>query len=158
MGFAIGRHDFATEQPRKTFTDSTIKLRTVNISASRVAARHVWGKVCQGQRVKLRHVELGRNQSGSVSFNFDPELGEDDPRGYTNCVIRINPNIALGPAAICAVIIHEWGHLAGKRHARYPRKIMYPRLTHKNIPNVCRRVALLTNKRRVTASIFRTSP
>jgi hypothetical protein len=27
----------------------------------------------------------------------------------------------------CATVVHEWGHLAGRRHSRDPRSIMFPR-------------------------------
>lgn len=56
---------------------------------------------------------------------------------FRQCWIVVNSNRVLDWSHFCAMIIHEYGHLDGKRHSTNPYSIMYPLLTSKNIPRVC---------------------
>jgi hypothetical protein len=50
---------------------------------------------------------------------------------FDHCVIVLNRDV-FGPAThapyafFCSVILHEYGHLAGRRHSADPASIMYP--------------------------------
>lgn len=59
---------------------------------------------------------------------------------YTNCRVVLNSvRIPTESAAkLCAVLVHEYGHLAGRHHVSDPYSIMYPMITNKNIPGACR--------------------
>lgn len=55
-------------------------------------------------------------------FEAEPDAWADDVR----CVIVLNPRVVIHTAAKrCHVIVHEWGHLAGREHSDNPRSVMY---------------------------------
>lgn len=54
------------------------------------------------------------------------------------CTITLDPAYWSRARAIrCAVIVHEYGHLAGLGHSGDPRSVMYPVATVKSAPSRC---------------------
>lgn len=127
--------------------DTRLSADTVRMKA---IAAHVWHDPCAGQ-VHIRRIILPNDEHGR------PILGRivSDANGLPEppCRIRINSRYTFTPAALCTLMIHEYGHLAGWRapdgegyqrlvkepdgrvtvqeestHHRNPRKIMYPSL------------------------------
>jgi len=98
-------------------------------------ARNVWGaQACNGS-ITLREASLPGNQSGEASWT-ETRL----PTGVrrSDCVISVD-NRDWSRARYCGVIVHEYGHLLGKGHSSNRRAIMYPVMTSRNIPSICKR-------------------
>ena len=78
-------------------------------------------------------------------WTYDPVA----PTEYLTCSVTFSPaKIKAGFDLYCAAVVHEFGHLAGFHekggldggiHSRNPRNVMYPVLTTRNIPAVCKR-------------------
>lgn len=93
--------------------------------AFRVAER-TWGVPPCGQpTVESRTPEQYQQAHGTGYFESNPLAWADESR----CVIVINSDLARlairTAAKRCHVIVHEWGHLAGREHSTNPRSVMY---------------------------------
>ena len=97
-------------------------------------ARTIQGTVCQGD-LKLRRGQLAPRQLGQANFTYYG--GPREWQKYRNCVITITTK-QLSPTRLCAVMVHEWGHLRGKLHVSDPTQIMNPRVSARNTPRSCR--------------------
>ena len=130
-----------------TIRDVTPRQRAVNVEASRGVAQSIWGPVCGGTRVRVRYSQLKEGQTGEASYAFDPGRPRD-ASPFRRCRVTINPVIRLSRREFCAVVVHEFGHLAGKEHVGNPRNVMYPRLSRQNIPAACDLSRSLRDQRR----------
>lgn len=104
------------------------------LRAERIALE-IWGPVCGGD-VAVSLADLEDDQAGQASWLVD------DDGGYYRCAIIVAPHGPNGKPwpfrLLCAVVVHEVGHLAGMKHSANPRSVMYPRCSEKNIPPRCR--------------------
>lgn len=59
---------------------------------------------------------------------------------YEDCEVIFNSTRLEGLSWMkyCATMIHEFGHLDGYPHSTNPRNVMYPALSDRNIPQVCK--------------------
>lgn len=58
---------------------------------------------------------------------------------YLQCSITFDSQrIRTSFALYCAAVVHEFGHLSGHPHVRNPRNVMYPELSTRNIPRICK--------------------
>jgi hypothetical protein len=66
-------------------------------------------------------------------------------RSYFQCSITFDTQkISISHVLYCAVVVHEFGHLSGYQglnnqfHSKNPKNIMYPVMSLRNIPKICR--------------------
>lgn len=64
-------------------------------------------------------------QDGPLAVNEDgtSTVGWAWPR---RCAVELDHALVATPRLMCALVVHEWGHLAGREHAADPRDIMHP--------------------------------
>lgn len=92
-------------------------------AAGLFVGRTVFGMPACGQpHVETSTPEDYEAEHGTGVFDGEPEAWADEER----CTIVINPRYKLRTAVKrCHVIVHEWGHLAGREHSENPRSVMY---------------------------------
>ena len=73
--------------------------------------------------------ELRTAISGAVIGRDDPEY--DAARALYNAMIDKRPEREWPREKAQCVIVHEYGHLAGRKHSKNPRSIMYPTLRYR---------------------------
>jgi Matrixin len=79
------------------------------------------------------------------NFLVSPLVAEATvPREPEPCFLRISRSLAKprNSGQLCAVMIHEDGHLHGLDHSNNPYNVMYPSIAH--IPKVCWHFTLRT--------------
>jgi hypothetical protein len=92
------------------------------IPAAEAIATHTWGPVCGGQAPTL--LEGRAEDYEAVYSGLQAHLaGFAIPR---DCVIDLTPWAHAAWWRLCATMLHEWGHLAGRGHSHNPRSIMWP--------------------------------
>lgn len=91
----------------------------------------IWGPVCHGQ-VAVTIVDTGRYM-GDASWSY---RAEGDRSTYSDCRVEIGRRL-MTDAELCAVVVHEYGHLAGREHSPNPRSVMYPEVGRYNAPRRC---------------------
>lgn len=91
--------------------------------AGKFVAERTWGTPsCGTPSVESSTPKAYQAAHGSGYFESDPIAWADENR----CVIVINADATIRTAAKrCHVIVHEWGHLAGRAHSKNPRSVMY---------------------------------
>jgi hypothetical protein len=100
-------------------------------------ARARWGPSRCPYGISYRYSLLAFQTIGEANWWFY----KDSPRVYRGCEIVLAVNPRRVPTFFyhyCAIIFHEFGHLAGHEHSRNPYNVMYPVLTRKNVPRACR--------------------
>ena len=45
---------------------------------------------------------------------------------FTDCLIRFSSDHSFSWLEFCTIMVHEYGHLAGREHSDNPRSVMYP--------------------------------
>lgn len=95
-------------------------------------ARQIWGPVCSGEDVDTTFAPLEGNQAGLAQSLIS--AGNVRFR----CHVTIDNSKAYKKAKLCAIVVHEYGHLDGKDHSNDPNDVMYPTITNKNIPQGCK--------------------
>ena len=70
-----------------------------------------WGSPCDG-RVSLSFSDLS---PGDVGISWPDE-----------CRVEITRALLGRKVSLCLIVMHEWGHLAGRDHSNDPRSIMNP--------------------------------
>lgn len=105
---------------------ATAQAASGTMAGMTVGAR-VWGMPACGQP----HVEVTTPTAYQAAHGTS-EFGGNQPLAWadeTRCVIAINRELAhieiRTPAKRCHVIVHEWGHLAGRGHSDNPRSVMF---------------------------------
>lgn len=94
-------------------------------------AKSYWGAVCNNVVTVVRAPLAGR--AGEAQYSNPPGNGPNE-----SCTVIINSNRYFSDKVLCAIEVHEFGHLKGKGHSKNPRSVMYPRITKKNIPSLCK--------------------
>jgi hypothetical protein len=94
--------------------------------AGLIVGEQVWGAPACGQpRVEVSTPSDYEAAYGTGAFDTEPLAWADE----TRCVVVINRELARieirTAAKRCHVIVHEWGHLAGREHSENPRSVMY---------------------------------
>lgn len=94
--------------------------------AGTYVGKQVWGMPACGQP----HVEV--STPGEYLALYGTTVLDGYPLAWADanrCVIVINRDLARieirTPAKRCHVIVHEWGHLAGREHSTNLRSVMY---------------------------------
>jgi hypothetical protein len=114
-----------------------LTLTPARVARARRVAVRVWGPVCGG-RVRIGFGTLQQpGQAAEARYAYAPTRSLDERR-YTDCRVVIARGRRWPPEVLCGLVVHEYGHLAGRGHSRDPRKVMYPRLSRRNIPRSCR--------------------
>lgn len=115
--------------------------RQLSSSGGLAVAERTWGDVCGPLEPDIKYVNLPTDgQAGEAHSEWiDLPTGG---RQYTKCEIKLDREaIKTMPGsyrrAQCAVLVHEYGHLAGRDHSPNPRSIMYFKLSKQNIPHQC---------------------
>jgi len=98
------------------------------ISSQRIAAR-TWHNPCDG-RVTLRYGSPPAPYVGLTRWWITA-----NGRRY-DC--RVVVRRGLGRGLTCTVVLHEYGHLAGRKHSINPNSVMYAPLTR--VDHRCLRV------------------
>ncbi len=114
-----------------------------NLHAMSVA-RETWGTpACGTPRVETHTPAQYRRLHGTGYFEVEPDAWADESR----CAIVINPRFKIRTAAKrCHIIVHEWGHLAGRSHSDNYRSVMY------GDSSVVSEATLIDGKRRVATA------
>lgn len=100
-------------------------------------AEHTWGDVCGPLEPKIEYDKLPTpGQAGEARTQWIDLPGGG--RQYTECTIRLDRRRIHGQQQFCAVVVHEYGHLAGHGHSNDPNSVMYPKATKRNIPAACK--------------------
>jgi hypothetical protein len=86
-------------------------------------AKQTWGEPDCGQpRLEVSTPAEYVRAHGTGEFDSEPEAWADEDR----CVIVLNPQLTIRTAVRrCHIIVHEWGHLAGREHSQNPRSVMF---------------------------------
>lgn len=92
------------------------------------AARIAFGDVCRGD-VSLRVRPLRGDEAGEAEWS-------DDGVGPYDCSVTVDAGMPY--PTFCAVVVHEYGHLAGREHSADPSSVMYPYVSERNTPPRCR--------------------
>jgi hypothetical protein len=90
------------------------------------------------------HADARLDAAIDRAYTAFPQVAENCPDGVTikiggmtnvdygaeawwPCEVRLNPVwMEFGRAGICSLMIHEWGHLAGRGHSDDPADVMHP--------------------------------
>jgi hypothetical protein len=114
--------------------------------ARRWAGLYWHGTRCLGVTYHYHWLPPGRIAEANWSYN------PDQPTRYLDCSVTFNrARMLTGFDLYCAAVVHEFGHLHGFHeqggldggiHSRNPRNVMFPVLTARNIPAVCKRSTL----------------
>ena len=91
--------------------------------AQQLAKAH-WGSDPCGGQVEIVWSPLAATIS-ALSTWTNPGPPFDNPALNSGCKVTFNPAAKFDWSKLCTVTIHEYGHLAGKRHSRNPGEVMY---------------------------------
>jgi hypothetical protein len=99
---------------------------TGDLHALSVAEQAFGRPPCGIPRVEVSTPARYQRAHGTAYFDDgEPLAWADEDR----CAIVINPNVARLAVRTavkrCHVIVHEWGHLAGREHSENPRSVMF---------------------------------
>lgn len=101
---------------------STADAKFSRTAEAKKIALATWGPVCNGEYVPITKTETAWD--GYAYFDDDPTFDGIPP--YHNCRIGILKNAHWPWEKFCTIIVHEYGHLAGKKHVNNPFKVMNP--------------------------------
>ena len=77
---------------------------------------------------------LSMDRAGYAYYYFDQATRK-------RCHVYLDPDETKGMRwpLYCGLIVHEYGHLADQDHSADPDSIMYPWISKRNVPLLCRR-------------------
>ena len=95
-----------------------------DLARSMRIAEKFWGKRPCGGRVELRWGDLhGTTRAEARWMNAYDAWNR--PRRNFDCSITFNNRLRFNPKGLCSTVVHEVGHLLGKRHSHSRRSVMY---------------------------------
>lgn len=112
-------------------------LAALSISGS-AAARPSVNDLARAYSVRAAEAAWPANRcDGRERVSWDQQLGEYAGVALSGCRVKIapHPDFMWAWPYTCAVVIHEYGHLAGHDHSDDPTSIMYSGTLP--IPHVC---------------------
>lgn len=106
-----------------TLSALALATSTSGTEAGIRVAQATWGiPACGNPHVEAVTPAQYMREHEEISIDGQPLAWADEKR----CVIVINPTWKIYTATKrCHVIVHEWGHLAGRGHSDNPRSVMY---------------------------------
>lgn len=107
----------------------------INSTGSLAVAEKTWGDVCGNLEPQIKTEDLSGRKSGKAVLKWIELPGGG--RQYTTCEILIDPATRRRGRTYCAILVHEYGHLAGEDHSPNPDSVMYFKITRRNIPRDC---------------------
>lgn len=88
----------------------------------RHVAQFTFGDVCDVGTMHVPIVKVRALPDGALG----QALRDGGGPPYTGCVISILDQPSYSSIALCSLIVHEVGHLAGLSHSADPGNVMYP--------------------------------
>jgi len=104
--------------------------RSTGLEQGAKVSKQFWGNVCDNQ-VSTAFAPLDGDIAGQATSAVD-QTGK-----HSQCSVIITNKKKFKRKVLCAIKVHEDGHLAGKGHSDDPNNIMYFKITDKNIPAGC---------------------
>jgi matrixin len=99
---------------------------TIGSSAEQLAiqiAKSTWSTDPCGGQVTVSWGALGTDVNAQSSWT-NPQSAYDAPQLNGDCSVTFNPSADFDWAKFCTVMVHEYGHLAGKPHSPDPNDVM----------------------------------
>lgn len=140
------------EVTRHDVIDYSLPLRAwhapvsqANVISARRAALHYWRGTRCNRAIPVLAQRLPAERIAQAHWHYDTDV----PQVYFSCQITFNSSRRFTYVVFCAAMVHEYGHLAGfyeqggyskGAHSQNSRHVMYPILSQRNIPGVCRPV------------------
>lgn len=121
------------------------------LEAAQAIARAHWGVDPCGGDVAIAWVPLERYVNALSSWTVQASDAYAAPELNRDCRIDLSTRMAFAWPKLCTVVVHEYGHLAGRRHDDAPGRLMsavYERPIPECLPQA---------QRRATASLRRAS-
>jgi hypothetical protein len=106
------------QSPATTFAVGTPDMQT----AVDVARAHWGGDPCGGQ-IEVLWTPADAEINATSSWT-NPKSAYDDPGLNGDCRVAFNPNAQFDWDKFCTVMVHEYGHLAGRPHAEAAGDVM----------------------------------
>jgi hypothetical protein len=104
--------------PQATFAVGTGEMQL----AMEVARAH-WGTNPCGGQIALSWSPAAADINATSSWT-NPYSAYDHPQLNGDCRVAFNPHAEFDWAKFCTVMVHEYGHLAGRPHAGDPHDVM----------------------------------
>lgn len=126
----VQRHD---ELPTSFSAGPLTLTSTTGLSVAQRKANRFWRGTRCSDAIQLERKRLPADRIATAHWYYNRSV----PSIFLNCKVVFQSQ-SFTRAVTCAAMIHEYGHLNGRAHSRDPRNVMYPTITSKNIPRVCR--------------------
>lgn len=99
------------------------------------SAQQFWGSLpCDGN-INIHYADLPSGQAGEARHQeITLPTGQ---KLIQNCEIAIDRR-RWGQRLYCGIVVHEVGHLRGREHSNNRNSVMYPVLSERNLPHVCK--------------------
>jgi hypothetical protein len=104
---------------------------TIGSAAEQLAiqvAKTTWNADPCGGQVTVEWGTLGDDINAQSSWS-NPQSAYDNPELNGSCKVTFNPGADFDWPKFCTVMVHEYGHLAGKPHSPDDRDVMAPYYT-----------------------------
>lgn len=97
---------------------------TSPVTAAEEISKSYWQATPCGGQVSIVWMTLGEGTNATSTWT-NPVGQYDAPEQNTSCQIAFNKALAWDWTRFCSILVHEYGHLAGRSHAEDPADIMY---------------------------------
>lgn len=94
------------------------------LERAQAIARAHWGADPCGGEVHLTWAPLERYVNAVSSWTVRAADAYAAPERNTDCRIVLSTRMAFGWPKLCTVVVHEYGHLLGRRHHERPGRLM----------------------------------
>jgi Matrixin len=103
--------------------DATFAVGSAGMQAAIGVARAHWGGDPCGGQIALSWAPADAEINATSAWT-NPESAYDHPQLNGDCKVTFNPNAEFDWDKFCTVMVHEYGHLAGRPHAGDPTDVM----------------------------------